>query len=197
MPLCVSRFLNVLAQVPQKRHDGTDVFHNLRFTAGVARLGVPPILYNEALHGPIALCLPPSLGGRCPTMWPIHILQSAAFNRTLWRKIATQIGREGRALSNAGLDAANFWGPDVNPFRDPRYGRGQETPGEDAWVNAELATQYVLGLQDGPANGTHRKLRATAACKHIVVYDGQRCVRQPSVSSFGCINCIKLIPLRH
>ena len=65
--------------------------------------------------------------------------------------------------------------PQVNPFRDPRYGRGQETPGEDAWVNAELATQYVLGLQDGPANGTHRaqRLRATAACKHIFIYDGQ------------------------
>ena len=63
----------------------------------------------------------------------------------------------------------------LNPFRDPRYGRGQETPGEDAWVNSELATQYVLGLQDGPANETHRaqRLRATAACKHILLYDGQ------------------------
>eukprot|EP01051_Picozoa_sp_SAG22_P016070 SAG22_NODE_2200_length_2844_cov_2.300911_1_plen_863_part_00 len=174
VPEMASGLLSML-NVPQKRFDGTNVMHNTRFTAGVARLGVPPIFYNEALHGPIALCLPPSQGGRCPTMWPIHISQSAAFNRTMWKTIATQIGREGRALYNGKLDAANYWGPDVNPFRDPRYGRGQETPGEDAWVNAELATQYVLGLQDGPANGTHRaqRLRATAACKHILVYDGQ------------------------
>ena len=146
-----------------------------RMTAGVARLGAPPILYNEALHGPVAQCLPPSKGGRCPTMWPIHILQSASFNHTLWHTIATQIGTEGRALHNSNLNAANFWGPDVNGFRDPRYGRGQETPGEDAWVNAMVAEQYILGLQDGPANGTHssQRLRATAACKHIIVYDGQ------------------------
>lgn len=116
VPEMASGVLSMLS-VPQKLHDGTDVFHNLRLTAGVARLGVPPIFYNEALHGPIALCLARSQGARCPTMWPIHISQSAAFNRTMWRTIAAQIGREGRALFNSRLDAANYWGPDVNPFR--------------------------------------------------------------------------------
>ena len=94
---------------PPRLANGTNVKKNLRMTAGVARLGVPPLLFNEALHGPIAYCLP---SGKCPTMWPIHILQSATFNRSLWRSIATQIGKEGRALYNNKLDAANYWGPD-------------------------------------------------------------------------------------
>ena len=85
--------------------------------------------------------------------------------------MGSALGREGRALHNANLDAANFWAPDVNPFRDPRYGRGQETGGEDAFVNAEVAIEYVLGLQDGPA--TRDEIQATAACKHILMYDSQ------------------------
>jgi len=159
-----------MLMVPTSYPDNTPYHRNLRQSAGVARLGIPPIMYNEALHGVMADCLP---SGHCPTIWPIHILQSAAFNRTMWRTIATQIGTEGRALYNARLDAANFWGPDVNPYRDPRYGRGQETPGEDAWVNAQVAVEYVLGLQGGPAGGRVGRLQATAACKHILLYDGQ------------------------
>ena len=53
-------------------------------------------------------------------------------------------------------------------YRDPRYGRGQETGGEDAWLNEQVATEYVLGLQGGPAKGDGMLL-ATAACKHILV----------------------------
>ena len=162
-----------MLMVPQSFPDGSAYNRNLRQSAGVARLGVPPILYNEALHGVMAGCLDEKDGGRCPTIWPIHILQSAAFNRSLWRSIAAQVGAEGRALYNAKLDAANYFGPDVNPYRDPRYGRGQETPGEDAWVNAQVATEYILGLQDGPAVGKTERLQATAACKHILIYDGQ------------------------
>lgn len=157
-----------MLMVPTSYFDGRPVNHNLRQTAGVARLGVPPIMYNEAMHGISALCL---TTGACPTMFPSQITQTAAFNRTLWRRVATALGEEGRALRNAGLDAANFWAPDVNPFRDPRYGRGQETGGEDAFVNGEVATEYVLGLQGGPADGPW--LRATAACKHVMLYDSQ------------------------
>ncbi len=54
-----------------------------------------------------------------------------------------------------------------------RYGRGQETGGEDAWLNEQVATEYVLGLQDGPATGD-TMLLATAACKHILIYDSQQ-----------------------
>ena len=62
--------------------------------------------------------------------------------------------------------------PDVNPFRDPRYGRGQETGGEDAWVNGQVAIEYVRGLQGGSA-ADNRWLQATAACKHVPLYDSQ------------------------
>ena len=65
---------------------------------------------------------------------------AASFNRSLWRAVGSALGREGRALHNANLDAANFWAPDVNPFRDPRYGRGQETGGE--------VQQHKLCLED-------------------------------------------------
>ena len=130
--------------VPTSTLDGTPVDYNLRQTAGVLRLGIPPFRFNEAMHGINALCLP---NASCPTMFPSQITQAAAFNRTLWRAVATAIGREGRALHNAGREAANFWAPDVNPFRNPLYGRGQETGGEDAYVNGEVATEYVLGLQ--------------------------------------------------
>ena len=150
--------------------DGASIDHNLRQTAGVMRLGIPPMLYNEAMHGISALCLS---NGSCSTVFPNQITQTAAFNRTLWKAVASALGHEGRALANAGLDANNYWAPDVNPYRDPRYGRGQETGGEDAWLNEQVATAYVLGLQGGPATGDGMLL-ATAACKHILIYDSQQ-----------------------
>ena len=151
--------------------DGSNIDHNLRQTAGVMRLGIPPMLYNEAMHGIAALCLVNN--GSCPTEFPNQITQTASFNRTLWKAVASALGHEGRALANAGLDANNYWAPDVNPYRDPRYGRGQETGGEDAWLNEQVAIEYVLGLQGGPATGDSMLL-ATAACKHILIYDSQQ-----------------------
>ena len=158
-----------MLMTPTEYADGRPLHYNLRQTAGVPRLGVPPLLFNEAMHGIVALCLD---GKACPTSYPGQLGQTASFNRSLWHSVATALGTEGRALYNAGLDAANYWAPDVNPFRDPRYGRGQETGGEDAWLNGEVAVDYVLGLQGGPANGS-TALRATAACKHILLYDTQ------------------------
>ena len=95
-----------MVMVPTQEMDGTPINHNLRQTAGVPRLGIPPFTYNEAMHGINALCL---ANNSCPTMFPNQISQTAAFNRSLWRVVATALGREGRALKNAGLDAANFW----------------------------------------------------------------------------------------
>jgi beta-D-xylosidase 4 len=148
--------------------NGTEVNYNLRQTAGIPRLGIPPMKYNEAMHGIVALCLH---NGSCPTSFPMQITQTASFNRSLWRAVATALGTEGRALYNAGLDAANYWAPDVNPFRDPRYGRGQETGGEDAWVNGQVASEYFQGLQGGSAESD--VLLSTATCKHVPVYDVQ------------------------
>jgi beta-glucosidase-like glycosyl hydrolase len=99
----------------QSKSNGTAIDHNLRQTAGIMRLGVPPLLYNEAMHGIAALCLS---NGSCPTVFPNQISQTAGWNRSMWRAVASALGHEGRALANAGLDANNFWAPDVNPYRD-------------------------------------------------------------------------------
>ena len=128
--------------------DGASIDRNLRQTVGVMRLCIPPMLYNEAMYGIFALCLS---NGSCSTIFPNQITQSAAFNRTLWKAVASALGHEGRALANAGLDASNYFAPDVNPYRGPQYGRGQETGGEGAWLNEQVATAYVLGLQGWPA----------------------------------------------
>ena len=102
----ISSGVLAMLMVPTQEMDGSPIHHNLRQTAGVPRLGIPPITYNEAMHGIAALCLQ---NGSCPTIFPNQISQTASFNRTLWRDVATVLGREGRALKNAGLDAANFW----------------------------------------------------------------------------------------
>ena len=65
------------------------------------------MLYNEAMHGIAALCL--TTNGSCPTSFGMQITQTASFNRSAWRAVASALGREGRSLYNAGLDAANFW----------------------------------------------------------------------------------------
>ena len=135
--------------------NGTSIDHNLRQTAGVMRLGIPPLLFNEAMHGISALPLP---NGSGPTEFPEQITQTASFNRTLWRSVANALGHEGRALANAGLDANNYWAPDVNPYRDPRYGRGQETGGEDAWLNAQVATGTFCAHALRPAHRTSTDL---------------------------------------
>ena len=83
--------------------------------------------------------------------------------------MATIIGTEARAFANAGRSHLDFWTPDVNPFRDPRWGRGHETPGEDAFLNKRWAAAFVKGMQ-GPGP-THRVI---ATCKHFAAYDLER-----------------------
>eukprot|EP00039_Didymoeca_costata_P029658 m.25723 g.25723 ORF g.25723 m.25723 type:complete len:900 (-) comp7734_c0_seq3:2011-4710(-) len=159
-----------MIMVPLYFLNGTKVNYNLRQTSGVPRLGVPPIKYNEALHGIEALCLS---SGKCPTMFPETIGMAASFNSTLWQAVGNSLGHEGRALYNAGLDAGSFWAPDVNPFRDPRYGRGMETAGEDAYVNARYAQSYVTAIQGSKGGADAGSLLSSTACKHILLYDSQ------------------------
>lgn len=75
---------------------------------------------------------------------------------------------EARAMYNGGQAGLTFWSPNVNIFRDPRWGRGQETPGEDPAVAARYAAAYVRGLQQ-PYDGNRLKL--AACCKHFTAYD--------------------------
>ncbi|CAA0829380.1 Beta-D-xylosidase 1 [Striga hermonthica] len=71
-------------------------------------------------------------------------------------------------MYNGGQAGLTFWSPNVNIFRDPRWGRGQETPGEDPWLTSQYAVSYVRGLQ---GNDTKNKLKVAACCKHFTAYD--------------------------
>jgi beta-D-xylosidase 4 len=91
---------------------------------------------------------------------------SAAFDDELIFKVANIIGNEARAFGNGGVAPVDFWTPDINPFRDPRWGRGSETPGEDITRIKGYTKHLLAGLEgDKP----ERKIIAT--CKHYVGYD--------------------------
>lgn len=100
---------------------------------GVPRLGIPSITYNEALHGVVYGCGPPHTdpatgytSSGCATSFPHATLMGGAFNRSLWRAVATVISDEGRALHNTNGYALITWAPDINPCVtwDVRAGAG-------------------------------------------------------------------------
>lgn len=137
---------------------------------GIARLNIPAYNYwNEALHGV-------ARSGRA-TVFPQAIAMAATWDKALILKVATAISDEGRAKYHAALrrngytaqyQGLTFWSPNVNIFRDPRWGRGQETWGEDPFLTGEMASAFVRGLQ-----GDHPKYLKTAACaKHYAVHSG-------------------------
>ncbi|KAF7445617.1 Beta-xylosidase [Pyrenophora tritici-repentis] len=94
------------------------------------------------------------------------LLMSAAFDDDLIHQIAIVIGNEARAFGNGGIAPVDFWTPDINPFRDPRWGRGSETPGEDILRIKGYTKSLLSGLEGDKAQ---RKIIAT--CKHYVGYD--------------------------
>lgn len=147
----------------------------LRYDApAIPRLNVPDYnWWNEALHG-VARC-------GMATVFPQAIALGAAFNPDLVGEVADAISTEGRAKYNAfrqekdhGIyKGITYWSPNVNIFRDPRWGRGQETYGEDPYLSARLGTAYVKGLQ-----GNHpRYLKAAACAKHFAVHSGPESLR--------------------
>ena len=85
------------------------------------------------------------------------------------------IGKEARAVYNEGqATGMTVWAPNINIFRDPRWGRGQETPGEDPMVTGKYAVSYVRGVQGDSFQGgmlKHGELQASACCKHFTAYD--------------------------
>ena len=135
----------------------------------VERLGIPEYDYwNESLHGV-------ARAGRA-TVFPQAIGMAATFDPDLVGRVATAISDEARAKHNASVRAGmrqryrglTFWTPNINIFRDPRWGRGQETYGEDPYLMAQMGTAYVRGLQgDDP-----RYLKAAACAKHYAVHSG-------------------------
>ena len=138
---------------------------------GVPRLDIPAYNYwSEALHGV-------GRNGRA-TVFPQAIGMAATWDRDLIHRVASAIGDEGRAKYHAALrrngytdqyQGLTFWSPNVNIFRDPRWGRGQETWGEDPLLTGAMASAFVKGLQ-----GDHPKyLKAAACAKHYAVHSGQ------------------------
>lgn len=78
------------------------------------------------------------------------------------------VSDEARAMYNGGAAGLTYWSPNVNIFRDPRWGRGQETPGEDPTLAGKYAASYVRGLQ---GDGAGNRLKVAACCKHYTAYD--------------------------
>jgi len=137
----------------------------------IARLGLPAYDYwNEALHG--------VANNGFATVFPEPVGAAASWNPELFRREGAVIGIEGRAKFNdyatrhngdskwwAGL---TYWTPNINIFRDPRWGRGQETYGEDPYLTSEIGIAYVQGIQgDDP-----KYMRAMACAKHYAVHSG-------------------------
>eukprot|EP00662_Eupelagonemidae_sp_cell21_P042124 gene42124-66389_t len=130
---------------------------------------------SEALHGLVqAGCAAtrhyPEFGG-CPASFPHALALGSSFNRTLWGLVGDRISTEARAAWNEGKSNALWlWAPDINLFRDPRWGRGQEVTGEDPLLNGEYAMRWIRAFQHG-AGPEYAQLKALPAAKHAFDYD--------------------------
>ena len=136
----------------------------------IERLGIPQFdWWSEALHGV----------GRngLSTTFPSCIGMAASFDDALLERIYSAISDEARAKNTAQkkkgkvgkYQGLSFWTPTINIFRDPRWGRGQESYGEDPYMNSRMGQAVVRGLQ-GPEGHKYRKLLACA--KHFAVHSG-------------------------
>ena len=102
------------------------------------------------------------------TSFPQPILMGAAFDDELIEAVATVVSTEGRAFNNFNRSGLDFWTPNINPYKDPRWGRGQETPGEDPFHLKSYVNSFITGLQGG-RDPAIKKVVAT--CKHFAAYD--------------------------
>jgi beta-glucosidase len=140
----------------------------------IARLDIPAYdWWNEALHGVARAGL--------ATVFPQAIGLAATFDTALEHRIADVISTEARAKYNDAIAHGNhgryygltFWSPNINIFRDPRWGRGQETYGEDPYLTAEMAVQFIKGMQgDDP-----HYFKTIATSKHYAVHSGPELLR--------------------
>ena len=141
--------------------------------AEIARLGVPAWnWWNEALHGVAR--------AGTATVFPQAIALAATFDPALTEKIGDVVSTEGRAKYNRFVKEGDhgiykgltYWAPNINIFRDPRWGRGQETYGEDPYLTAQTGVAYVRGLQ-----GKGKHFKAVACAKHFAVHSGPEALR--------------------
>ncbi|TYI88046.1 hypothetical protein E1A91_D04G179100v1 [Gossypium mustelinum] len=140
----------------------------------ISRLGIPKYeWWSEALHGVSNVGPGTNFSSLVPgaTSFPQVILTAASFNTSLFEAIGKVVSTEARAMYNVGLAGLTFWSPNVNIFRDPRWGRGQETPGEDPLLSSKYGSSYVKGLQQTDDNADPSRLKVAACCKHYTAYD--------------------------
>ena len=139
----------------------------------IKRLGISAYnWWNEGLHGVAR--------SGVATVFPQAIGMAASFNPELMRRVGEVISDEARAKYNEYKKFGNteiyqgltYWSPNINIFRDPRWGRGQETFGEDPYLTGVMATEYVKGMQ---GEGKYRKVDATL--KHYAVHSGPEAER--------------------
>lgn len=137
-------------------------------TPAIPRLGIPAYnWWNEALHGVAR--------AGAATVFPQSIALAATFDTDLVQKIGDITSTEGRAKYNAarkeddrGLyKGLTFWAPNINIFRDPRWGRGHETYGEDPYLTGSMGTAYIKGIQ-----GDGKRLKTAACVKHFAAHSG-------------------------
>lgn len=145
--------------------------------SAVKSVGLPKYeWWNEALHG---VARSPGVSWKNPTpfatSFPQVINVAASFNVTLFRELGSAISTEARAFYNSRTAGLTFWTPNINIYRDPRWGRGQETPGEDPFLNGEYAVNFVRALQgEAPEGSTEPNdspfLKVSGCCKHFSSY---------------------------
>jgi len=152
------------------------VLQMLNSAPAIPRLKIPAYdWWNETLHGV----------ARTPfkvTVFPQAIAMAATFDPAALYQMADYSALEGRAIYNKALETGRtkerylgltYWTPNINIFRDPRWGRGQETYGEDPYLTAALGDAFVRGLQgDDP-----KYLKAAACAKHYAVHSGPEPLR--------------------
>ena len=141
----------------------------LHDSPAIERLGIPAYnWWNEALHGVAR--------AGTATVFPQAIGMAAAFDEDMMQTVGDAVSTEARAKFNAQrryddrdiYKGLTMWSPNVNIFRDPRWGRGHETYGEDPFLTGRLGTRFVLGMQgDDPDH-----LKVAACAKHFAVHSG-------------------------
>ena len=149
--------------------------YQLRHPApAIPRLGLKAYNYwNEAIHGVAR--------SGVATVFPQAIGMAASFDDELIGRVADRISTEGRAKFAAQDEyddrdiykGLTFWAPNINIFRDPRWGRGHETYGEDPYLTSRLGVSFVKGIQ----GSDDRYLKAAACAKHFAVHSGPEAVR--------------------
>lgn len=149
-------------------------FQMVNGAPAIERLGLKAYnWWNEALHGVAR--------AGTATVFPQAISMAASFDEDLLEEVADAIATEGRAKFNAQQKYSDydiykgltFWSPNVNIFRDPRWGRGHETFGEDPYLTSRLGVRFVKGLQGHDEN----YLKTAACAKHFAVHSGPEDLR--------------------